>query len=568
MKQHVIVDGQLQVQNVQHKILLGGIFGDSPGIKKLSRWLSHSAFLGCGYCWIRGTYAAGAVRFTGYLHPVETALGPPALCGAAEAALDHDAHMQRAQIVDAKLRQPSAVGCHGLSVVIKELKYTSYPDTFPVPVPHAGMLGGCKDFWSYVLRPTSGPSSHQFVISSESRRIMVQRAAHVVATCDFGRPYTDIISKRGNWVMEDWLHWTETWSVYITAPHRGLPVLPGVVADMWKHLRSGLLYFSRVSPLPDVAQTGPAARDALFAYARLVEQHFGPAMCKFNLHVLVCRLVGQEAARGRAAFSNEYWVENLIQWAKAIVRGRTTKCPELVLLMDMLCDDALSRLRMDHPGELRTFEEWFPPGAMRGSNLDAGGPDGTQLLGSGYELSSSQRAQLLEGWKKRAEQGLLPHGWFSSDLEPRGTPPRVKPPVASALLYKHADVRGYETLHSVVYFRATQRKSYFVLVKYREGVPAVEVSYMAKVLFFVKLSAKRRAALRVAVCELHRVQREDRAVGTLWHTPSFHQPAYASYAVCCGPEEMSCKYVAALDPNSTDAWFIPYTNMSGADRAY
>mgnify|MGYP001810129151 FL=1 len=67
VQQHFIVDGQVQVELVDHKILLGGVFGDSPGIKKLARWLSHSAYLGCGYCMLKGTYAANAVRFCGYL---------------------------------------------------------------------------------------------------------------------------------------------------------------------------------------------------------------------------------------------------------------------------------------------------------------------------------------------------------------------------------------------------------------------------------------------------------------------------------------------------------------------
>eukprot|EP00882_Tetradesmus_deserticola_P007756 GHRQ01008166.1.p1 GENE.GHRQ01008166.1~~GHRQ01008166.1.p1 ORF type:complete len:392 (+),score=63.85 GHRQ01008166.1:1269-2444(+) len=180
VQQHLVVDGELQVQKVDHKILLGGVYGDSPGIKKLARWLSHSAYLGCGYCWLKGTYSAGAVRFMGYLHPVDTRLGQPALCGDEAIILNHDDHVARAQLVQQQAMEASDVGCHGMSIVIQELSYTSYPDTFVVPVPHAGMLGCCKDFWSYVLRPTSGPTSHQFVVSSEARRVLAQRAAHIV----------------------------------------------------------------------------------------------------------------------------------------------------------------------------------------------------------------------------------------------------------------------------------------------------------------------------------------------------------------------------------------------------
>lgn len=91
VQQHSLVNGKVQVEMVDHKILLGGVFGDSPGIKKLARWLSHAAYLGCGYCLLKGTYAAGAVRFFGYVEPTNTGVpGQTALCGDSSIALDHE----------------------------------------------------------------------------------------------------------------------------------------------------------------------------------------------------------------------------------------------------------------------------------------------------------------------------------------------------------------------------------------------------------------------------------------------------------------------------------------------
>jgi hypothetical protein len=54
----------------KHTILLSGVFGDSPAIKKLAHWLSHAAYLGCGYCTLWGTVGEGGkgMYFPGYVN--------------------------------------------------------------------------------------------------------------------------------------------------------------------------------------------------------------------------------------------------------------------------------------------------------------------------------------------------------------------------------------------------------------------------------------------------------------------------------------------------------------------
>lgn len=552
--EHKLVDGQLQqVRQFCHKMLLGAVYGDSPGVKKLAKWLSHSAYLGCGYCLLMGVYAHRAMRFLGYLQPTHTAMGSDtAYCGdAAVHDLDHDKQLARAELV-AHGVLPKDVGCHGLSCVIEQLSYSDAQDTFVAGVPHAGVYGVVKDFFNHILKPVSGSVSHAYALSNEARRVIENRASHVVPTCDFGRTYTDIIKKRGNWTMEDWLHWTETWSVYILKPHNGQPLLHPVAAEMWQQLRAGILYFSRVHPLPCCAQTAQHAQDALKSYAKLVEEHFGPQMCKFNLHLMVCRLLWQELARGRAAFSNEYWVENLIQWAKSIVKGRTTKYPELVLLMDMLIDEALSRFRCQHPGDMKTYEEWCPPTVgFIGSNLDVMSVDGSQLLGSGRALRQSETELLSAGCAARFNEGLFIPAWQTGDLQN-----------ASNLLYTHAQVLG-QHVHSSTYLRARSRQSYHVSVSLiRDGQP---VTYMARVLFFVKMCAANRPDLRLAVCELHSIVQEPGVAGRLWHVKAYTRPQYSSYVVPISSQEIGEKHVSCTSRvGDHDAWFMPYRNMSGA----
>ena len=59
-----------------------------------------------------------------------------------------------------------------------------------------------------------------FCISREARHVMSHRAETIHSTLDFSRPYRDIVNRRGRWVMEEWKHWTETWSVFIVQPYK------------------------------------------------------------------------------------------------------------------------------------------------------------------------------------------------------------------------------------------------------------------------------------------------------------------------------------------------------------
>jgi hypothetical protein len=128
-------------------------------------------------------------------------------------------------------------------------------------------------------------------------------------------------------------------------------------------------------------------------------------------------------------------------------------------------------------------------------------------------------------------------------------------------------------MHSTTYLRPTKRQSYWVLVHYEEALPGGSrgfhtVYYMAKILFFVKAKAATCPDLKLAICELYKVQQQAGTVGTLWHTSCLGRPTHHSYAVLFEENEMGSKHVLARPPNCTNAWFIPYGNMSGADRSF
>lgn len=142
------------------------------------------------------------------------------------------------------------------------------------------------------------------------------------------------------------------------------------------------------------------------------------------------------------------------------------------------------------------------------------------------------------------------------------------------LLYKHASSSfGVQVMHSTMYLRPAKRQSYWVLVHYEEAVPGGSggfntVYYMAKILFFLKATAETCPGLKLAICELYKVQQQAGTVGTLWHTSCLGRPTHPSYAVRFAESEMDSKHVMARPTGGTDAWFIPYCNMSGADRSF
>jgi hypothetical protein len=67
---------------------------------------------------------------------------------------------------------------------------------------------------------------------------MRARLGHITCTMDFGRPYRCIVDEHGHYVMEDYLHFTESFSVLVLqdCPVRG-PLLNATLSKMWGLLR-------------------------------------------------------------------------------------------------------------------------------------------------------------------------------------------------------------------------------------------------------------------------------------------------------------------------------------------
>lgn len=217
-------------------------------------------------------------------------------CGDPAIKYSHLQQQQRAAQVDARRRNPTEMGCHGTSWLVQSLPYVDYNNIQLLPFAHTVLLGVLKDFWKHMLgnKKKAGQAAAAGAISLAARAAMAARAAQISPTADFGRPYRCIVKQRGEWTMEDWLHWSEVWAIYVLAPYKDRrgrvnEPLPAYARDMWQLLRSIVLTLLR----PNAILCTEAGRDGfqqdLLRYGQLVEEHFGIRGCKYNLHELVCR---------------------------------------------------------------------------------------------------------------------------------------------------------------------------------------------------------------------------------------------------------------------------------------
>jgi hypothetical protein len=184
-----------------------------------------------------------------------------------------------------------------------------------------------------------------FQLSTDAKRQVTHRANDVSATCDIGRAHRCPVTKKGNNVMEDWMHLLE-WGVL--AAFRGMheshahvmsctcvmkwttdnvwcdagDELHPIAAQMLGKLRCALLYFMRPEGerVMDAAGSLEEAQEALLEYCMLADTYTRKKLCKYNLHVLLCRLAEQEECRGGAASCSELWVERVVQFGKSSVR--------------------------------------------------------------------------------------------------------------------------------------------------------------------------------------------------------------------------------------------------------
>ena len=227
-------------------------------------------------------------------------------------------------------------------------------------------------------------------------------------------------------------------------------------------------------------------------------QSLPDSQCSYNLHLLVCRLHRQEAARGATGKDWELWGERLVQRVKRLVKFRTTAHGEVKIVNDLLMSDALWALRCDESSGVRDFDEMVPAyraAPLAGPQYDDGADNGTQLL---HTRMPVPRRELS---KERKDLAWFLHvyraeGWCEADAG------------AAALdRFRAASKRGDETIKSEKFAGQSPRPSYFVVVRidYGRGQytgPAAR-EHVAKVHYFLRARKAGAPTLRLAFCEVY-----------------------------------------------------------------
>ena len=119
---------------------------------------------------------------------------------------------------------------------------------------------------------------------------MSERAKYLVLTSDMWRPYTDIVKYKGTWVMENWLHWAETFSPVFVHDILQQECPEGLEA--WMEIRKAFLHYLCSHGWNNhmtADEKEKACRDAEFSirnYARFVEEKLGIQYCTINLRLL------------------------------------------------------------------------------------------------------------------------------------------------------------------------------------------------------------------------------------------------------------------------------------------
>lgn len=452
--------GEVHSRSFMHTPLLQGWSADTPALKKVTKWAGTSAFIACGFC---STHGVNRDRegnrthmcFPGYWKKCKWGLGdePGGTChvGDAVCKLTHDQQKQRGAAVESGDPDcnPTNMGCHGLSVYIKEVWYGHYLNGVSLPVGHAGPYGVAKMFCTRIMFM----AGQKWSLQPWALRTIKGRASQIKSTLDFGRGYTCVVEHANSWVMEQWVHWLESWSVIILRSDAGRPVLTPALRRMWDCLRRGLLYFVRVRPLEDVPKTADEATKLLKRFGCLLERYVGAQACSSNLHMLVCRLGDQEAARGRV--KSEYWIEHNVQFCKKLIDGRGIINPAVTLFKDIALTMAMNSVQAC--GGVQTFDERLGPLAqpIQRSNVDDG--DGQeQLLGSGKALKSlpgDQTAHIYQALH-------LLFKYFAQDMKDKGWAKEFVRQSVHILVYDCADTGAgrHGIVHSMAYGRPKEKE--------------------------------------------------------------------------------------------------------------
>ncbi|BDA42812.1 hypothetical protein COCOBI_03-7050 [Coccomyxa sp. Obi] len=523
VSEHKMVDGLQEIVEFMHTVFLVKWHVDRPALGALLKASSVAAYMACCWCLFQSTRVGNGMYPLGYSHPepqtllhkdTDPPMPPPSKYMHDDSLkLSHDQHMHVAGEAEAGRFSAKKAGCRGVSPVFKMLPYADRNNLCLVPAAHGFLHGLVKGLWEKILyKGKRTEDVAWYTLSDEKRAILRQRGREIRTTSEFGRGYKCVVDQRGGYTMEDWLHFTETFSPLL----RHGDILHEQVAEMWELLRGAVLFYMRACTPEELQPANRrAAREKLIQYGRLLQGtprllngdedpnllRMPLSMCTPNLHMLVCRLFEQEAAQGCTAHNLEFWLERLMQLVKENLKYRICMCPERLFISDHCLDLALDNCSRQ-PG-IRSFDEWCPSYRslpLRGNkeDMDEGDEEGRQMIGVGKAIRRGDQSAVHEVAASFLRR-LRPAGWALENLSPN---------CSNIRRFFQADIPLVGSVNAADYSRAKSRVSYYVLYRLAVGRQGNEREEhrVAKVKEFLMLRPAEDQAdadlLRLAVCDV------------------------------------------------------------------
>ncbi|DBB03152.1 TPA: hypothetical protein ACH3X1_013321 [Trebouxia sp. C0004] len=487
-----------------HTAFLLSVSADSPARQKMAMWPPVAAYLASGWCLFEGFKREddGTTHFGGYAEAAEQIFLELGLCKVGDAKLQLSDNMQhqRAKLVEDAKASAQKSGCMGYSEFPRILSYVSYSDVWELPIYHAGLYGIVKGFMAFLLSDYSGSNCPEHVIPKKLRSLMRERGKKLRLTAEFGRPYKCIVDSFKSYQLVDWLHFLETFSLFVLRHD----ILGSVMQELWDKLRSALLHYFRIVVVDDdLLAPGSTfnndvrhqAQGNLLRYASLVEQHLPESLLTYNLHILVCRLYKQEEARGCTATCGELWVE-------------------------------------------------------RGDDVT-----GTQLIGKGTKLKHGALTDAVQHVTQYLHRMGQRH-WTEMMSGVSQQPLEI-------CSYTMAHKRGDELMWSVAHRRARTRVSFYAKLRFitRHGS---ETLYIAEIQHFLRAVNGAADVLRLAVCKRYPARYglpNMRSTEDIMTAKFQHQDAHVQTVLAVDVSELDTKLVTAKEGNKL--YGIVYKNTSG-----
>ena len=141
-----------------HRVVLLGVYADSPARVKLLNSASLSTYLGCFYCWMTGTQLHGSMRWAGYSQAARVERGFKEGEQVQMGVNDHEFKIPsevqhfRGRAVEAGEITADTAGVHGGCIIALMLPYVDITRLFLTPFNHAFDRGVLRDLLLELLQ--------------------------------------------------------------------------------------------------------------------------------------------------------------------------------------------------------------------------------------------------------------------------------------------------------------------------------------------------------------------------------------------------------------------------------